>query len=213
MVASAEKRAAESNILFSLTEEKIVIPDLCPVFGVVLVTGDRKNNQNSPSLDRLLPEKGYTPENVFVISRRANVVKNNGTAEEHRKIAKWIVTQQSLCPTHNTSAGETEQKLVNKARERSKKRGLPFDLKKTDISVPHLCPILGIPLIRGEGKLHENSPTLDRFVGEAGYVHGNVAVVSYRANRMKNDGTAEEHLKIANWMDKMCGTITKEPNE
>jgi hypothetical protein len=44
---------------------------------------------------------------------------------------------------------------------------------------------------------------LDRIIPEEGYVAGNVNVVSYRANRIKNDGTAEEHLKIADWMDSM----------
>jgi hypothetical protein len=33
-----------------------------------------------------------------------------------------------------------------------------------------------------------------------GYVHGNVRVISNRANRLKSDGTKEEHLKIAEYM-------------
>lgn len=37
---------------------------------------------------------------------------------------------------------------------------------------------------------------------EKGYVPGNVVVMSYRANRLKNDGTAEEHEIIAAWMRK-----------
>lgn len=31
-------------------------------------------------------------------------------------------------------------------------------------------------------------------------VKGNVVVMSYEANRLKNDGTAEEHETIAKWM-------------
>lgn len=33
-----------------------------------------------------------------------------------------------------------------------------------------------------------------------GYVPGNVEVISFRANRIKNNGTADEHERIAQWM-------------
>lgn len=43
-----------------------------------------------------------------------------------------------------------------------------------------------------------NSPSLDRLVPSIGYVRGNVAVVSWKANRAKNNLTARElrHLAI-----------------
>lgn len=31
-------------------------------------------------------------------------------------------------------------------------------------------------------------------------MRGNVIVMSYKANRLKNDGTADEHEAIAKWM-------------
>jgi hypothetical protein len=47
----------------------------------------------------------------------------------------------------------------------------------------------------------DTSPSLDKINPELGYVPGNVAIISYRANRIKNNGTAEEHRLIADWMD------------
>lgn len=40
------------------------------------------------SLDRIDPRKGYVKGNVWIISYRANLIKNDGTAEEHEMIAK-----------------------------------------------------------------------------------------------------------------------------
>ena len=56
---------------------------------------------------------------------------------------------------------------------------------------------------KGKNSRHEGSPTLDKVSPEKGYTLDNIGVISYKANRIKNDGTAEEHLKIADWMDAM----------
>ena len=37
------------------------------------------------------------------------------------------------------------------------------------------------------GALHANSPTMDRINPKRGYVKGNVMVISYKANSMKQD--------------------------
>lgn len=100
-------------------------------------------------------------------------------------------------------------RLWKKAKERAEKDGIPFDIEVSDIEVPDRCPILGVPFERGVGTHVDMSPTLDRIVPELGYVKGNVAVISYRANRLKNDGSAAEHARIADWIQsvtmKKCG--------
>lgn len=42
------------------------------------------------SLDRVDPAKGYVKGNVWIVGYRANLVKNDGTAEEHELIARAI---------------------------------------------------------------------------------------------------------------------------
>jgi hypothetical protein len=42
---------------------------------------------------------------------------------------------------------------------------------------------------------------LDRIDNNEGYVKGNVAVISFRANTLKNNATAEELRAIADYMD------------
>ena len=48
------------------------------------------DTDNSPSIDRLIPELGYIKGNVNVISLRANIIKNNATKDELIKIANWM---------------------------------------------------------------------------------------------------------------------------
>ncbi len=91
------------------------------------------------------------------------------------------------------------------AKRRAKASGVPFSLQKGDVEAvwpaDNLCPILGIELCFGTESGHDNSPSLDRLVPELGYVPGNVTVMSARANRIKDVGTAHEHRMIAEWMD------------
>lgn len=87
--------------------------------------------------------------------------------------------------------------LLRWAKGRAKTKGLPFNITEADIRIPSVCPVLGIPLFKGTGKLTDNSPTLDRIDSTGGYTKDNVLVVSARANRIKSDATIEELLKVA----------------
>jgi hypothetical protein len=90
------------------------------------------------------------------------------------------------------------------AKNRAKKRNIEFNLQLDDIIIPEYCPILGIKIemqFDSGQRAADNSPSLDRIDSTMGYVQGNVAVISYRANVIKNSGTAEEHRKIADWIE------------
>lgn len=96
-----------------------------------------------------------------------------------------------------TRRSDPRRRLVVLARHRAKQKGLPFDLSHEDIYIPRFCPALGIPLRAGRGVLADSSPTLDRISPAAGYVRGNVLVVSNRANRLKGDATWSELIRLA----------------
>lgn len=78
------------------------------------------------------------------------------------------------------------------AKKRAREGDLPFDIDLGDIHIPDTCPLLGIPIHRGENHWTNNSPTLDRIVPAKGYTKGNVMVISFRANRIKCDASVEE---------------------
>ena len=88
-------------------------------------------------------------------------------------------------------------------KQNTKASGKEFTVSFSEIEIPFLCPILQTPLNYFAENHHDDSyPTFDRKNNNLGYIPQNVHVVSWRANRLKNNGTAEEHRKIADWMDK-----------
>jgi hypothetical protein len=91
--------------------------------------------------------------------------------------------------------------LLGNAKSRSKKQNLPCNITLDDIEIPKVCPILGIELISGKGKLLPSSPTLDKIIPELGYVRGNIRVISSKANLMKSNLTKEILLKILDYID------------
>ena len=94
MLYAARTRATEKGIPFDIEVEDIVIPDVCPVLGIKLEKTSGQPGASSPSLDRVVPEKGYTKGNVKVISHRANSLKGNATADELIAIAKYCKEQE-----------------------------------------------------------------------------------------------------------------------
>lgn len=90
--------------------------------------------------------------------------------------------------------------LLKKAKQRAKKNGLTFDLTLEDITVPNKCPILGLNLEVGDGKLHDCSPTIDRIDTSLGYLKNNIQVISHKANRMKSDASVSELKLFAKWV-------------
>lgn len=91
-----------------------------------------------------------------------------------------------------------ERSIFLEARSRAKKRGVEFSISFEDIPpMGEVCPLLGNPFEIGVHGRSQNSPSLDRKNPKLGYIPGNVWFVGYRANLIKNDGTAQEHEMIA----------------
>jgi hypothetical protein len=95
--------------------------------------------------------------------------------------------------------------MLNRAKKRAKLAGVPFKLKRSDVVVPMCCPILNIPLKSGVGRSHDASPSLDRIEPRKGYVRGNIAVISQRANQIKNVASAMELFAVAHWLERHGG--------
>lgn len=91
------------------------------------------------------------------------------------------------------------KQMLRDAKNRSKRKGLAFNLEIGDIQIPDVCPILGIKLERNLGKGYpgDSSPTLDRIIPERGYIKNNVIVISHKANTIKSNATADELMKVA----------------
>jgi hypothetical protein len=80
------------------------------------------------------------------------------------------------------------------AKARAKSEGMDFDLEVTDIVIPEVCPYFKTPFIMGDKQL---AASLDRIDSSGGYTKDNVRVISYKANRMKNNATEQELISFA----------------
>lgn len=89
MLTRAKSRAKQNNIPFNLELADIIIPETCPLLGIPIEIQLKKGyHPNSPSLDKIIPEKGYIKGNVWVISNRANTLKNDATLQELKTLVE-----------------------------------------------------------------------------------------------------------------------------
>lgn len=93
MFHSAKARAKKKGLEFTITKEDIVIPEYCPILKMKLIPSvDTGYSQCGPSIDRIDPTKGYTKENIQVISIFANTMKQNATIEQLKLFEEWTRT-------------------------------------------------------------------------------------------------------------------------
>lgn len=92
MHGRAKARAKKGNYNFTLKVEDIIIPKTCPVLGIPIYVTEGKSGgfNHSPSLDKIDPNKGYTPDNIMVMSQLANAMKANATPEQLLKFSEWV---------------------------------------------------------------------------------------------------------------------------
>lgn len=98
--------------------------------------------------------------------------------------------------------------LWYKAKKRSEKYNLPFNIDRSDIIIPKVCPVLGIELYITKDKIGDNSPTVDRIIPQKGYVKDNIVVISAKANRLKNNGSLEDIEKVYIWLKEQYGKFS-----
>lgn len=78
MLSNARFRARRKGLPCTITEDDITFPTHCPVLGrkLCLFEGRQGGRDDSPSLDKIVPELGYVPGNILVVSQKANRLKN-----------------------------------------------------------------------------------------------------------------------------------------
>ena len=96
---------------------------------------------------------------------------------------------------------------LGNARARSIRDNVPFNLTLKDLVdiATDECPIFNTPFVwgasgLGKGKTRLDTPQLDKIHPEIGYVVGNIAFISSKANKMKDNGTMQDHYDIADWI-------------
>src|SRR5271169_1259234 len=79
ILKAVRKRSKEMGTFCDLCKDDIIIPKECPILKIPLFIGDNAPSDNSPSIDRIDNSKGYTKDNIIIISYRANTIKNSAS--------------------------------------------------------------------------------------------------------------------------------------
>ena len=97
MFRGARKRAKSKQLDFNIDCEYVrsLVVLSCPILGIPLEWSVYREKgvtilAGSPSLDRIDPAKGYVRGNVWIISYKANAIKNNATHEELKLVTKAV---------------------------------------------------------------------------------------------------------------------------
>ncbi len=114
-----------------------------------------------------------------------------------RKRAAWKQTLDGR-EGNDPRAWLLERSLIN-----AESAGIEHAIGIEDIPTPNLCKYLGVVLVyrtkadRETRRWGDALASLDRIDSSRGYVPGNVQVISYLANRMKQDATVEQLVAFA----------------
>jgi hypothetical protein len=90
MLSNARKRSIMKNYAFNLTIDDIHIPEICPILKIPIIVGNKNNYESTPSIDRIDNDKGYTKDNIQIISKKANSMKNSASIKELIAFADWV---------------------------------------------------------------------------------------------------------------------------
>lgn len=86
MFKRARQRAKENSLEFNITVDDIIVPEKCPILNILLSIGNKKREDNSPSIDRINNNKGYIRGNIIIVSWRANNLKSDASIDELEKL-------------------------------------------------------------------------------------------------------------------------------
>ena len=109
----AKSRAKKNGRPFTIREEDIHIPKRCPILGIDLIPSRGQPWDASPTLDCIANEEGYEVGNTWVISFKANTLKNAGTVEQHRQIADAVEDKEEFEILEMAKQMQLEQRRVN----------------------------------------------------------------------------------------------------
>lgn len=140
---------------------------------------------------------------------KAKLAKKYGISRQAMQqiIDKYVPDWEKISSVYVELAQAQRTKFRAK-KANALRTGYTWEIKFGDLTWPSHCPILGLELDYFAEVAQENSPSFDRIDSSLGYVAGNVEIVSWRANRIKNNGTAEEHRRIADYLTKVVYIYT-----
>ena len=91
MLQQCRNRAKRKGLDFNLELSDIIIPEKCPLLDVPFQVGTQEDYEMTYSLDRIDPSKGYVRGNVWVLTKKANSMKNSASRQELLTFANNVI--------------------------------------------------------------------------------------------------------------------------
>lgn len=89
MYNRAKYRSKNKGYSFNITLKDIIIPTYCPILKIPIIPGTKGNYRNTPTIDRVDNNKGYTKDNIQIISMLANTMKSSATEENLKSFVQF----------------------------------------------------------------------------------------------------------------------------
>ena len=152
---------------------------------------NRRWRERNPDALREHKRKDYEKHGEHIRAKSRERHHRQNTQRDIERITAWKDANPNRV---------ARSRLLKNAKVRATALGLAFDLTLEDITLPEVCPVLGIEIVFGRGQVQPGSPTVDRVVPERGYIRDNICVISHRANQIKSNGTIAEHEAVLRYM-------------
>jgi hypothetical protein len=121
-VRRAIKRAKDKNIPYSPVND--LYNYLLPIYEIGKCNccqielehtiGTKSINTNSYTIDRIVPENGYTINNVTILCHKCNEIKNNATPDQLFQIANWYQNKLAeISISQNNQTTIKQENVVN----------------------------------------------------------------------------------------------------
>ncbi len=179
----------------------------------------------SKKLDCFIINKMCTNGRAFICKTCQNVYSNNWKRKNSKRIAerrrelyhnsyglsskKRILERQIIREQNKPYTARARIMRANMATKN--KTGIKFDTKLFTVGylVKWLksqlnclcCHVLFDVGFKHDKKAHNDSPSMDRFDPNKGYVKGNISLICWKCNNLKRNATSDELRQIADWMD------------
>lgn len=183
----SKQSAKERKLIFDITADDIVIPEICPIANIpISVNFEDHNCNNYYVLDRIDWFTGMVKGNVRVISSLGLTLKIKELG------LSGYFDNVDYVPE------DMRKEICMKAKRNARVGKYEFNLTPEDIEVPEYCPFLKTKLSFNKKDCREPFYySIDRIDSFKGYIKGNVQIISKLANTMKNNSTSDELLMFA----------------
>ncbi len=144
------------------------------------------------------PAKAKEYARIYYLKNRERLTKYN--KEHHRiKYDSSVDYKERRRRTHIAFIERNpKRRLLSSSKATARNKGYEYNITEDDLNIPTLCPYLGVVLTNEQNSFKvQTNISIDRIDSTQGYIKGNVQVISYLANKMKQDATEEQLISFA----------------